>query len=251
MPNNQEQILEYWNRNDVESMYDKHLLNAEIELIKARIPPNAKVLDAGCGEGEGTFIYSTIPGVEVHAVDFSETRLRKAAERLSGRNNVILKRVNFLEQYCLDKDFDVIVSQRFLINLRQWRLQKKVLLDLMQMLKAGSGKLIMLEGSKQGVESLNQVRSAWGLDPIPIKWHNLFFDDDRLVEFMYNHGYKSVEQDGLGTYFFLTRGVRPNLDRELNWDCEFNQVAATRQMEKLLKCGTRFSRLKLWVFTVA
>ncbi len=51
MPNNQEQILEYWNRNDVESMYAKYLLSAETELIKARIPPNAKVLDAGCGEG--------------------------------------------------------------------------------------------------------------------------------------------------------------------------------------------------------
>ena len=111
----------------------------------------------------------------MHAVDFSETRLRKAAKRLSDRNNVILKRVNFLEQYCLDQDFDIIVSQRFLINLKQWRLQKKVLLELMQMLKAGSGKLIMLEGSKQGVESLNQVHSAWGLDSIPSKIKHVNF----------------------------------------------------------------------------
>lgn len=46
-------ILAYWNRQDVESMYDKHLLNAEIELIRRRITVNSKILDAGCGEGEG------------------------------------------------------------------------------------------------------------------------------------------------------------------------------------------------------
>lgn len=50
--------LEYWNKEDVESMYDKHLLNAEISIIKKHIPENIKLLDAGCSEGEGTlYIY--------------------------------------------------------------------------------------------------------------------------------------------------------------------------------------------------
>src|SRR4030042_1069579 len=108
MRRRRETLLEYWNRDDVESMYDKHLLNAEIELIKKIITPNSKLLDAGCGEGEGTLAYSTIPGILIHAVDFSETRLRAAAERLKGRNNVILKRVDFLNKYCLDNDYDFI-----------------------------------------------------------------------------------------------------------------------------------------------
>ena len=106
----------------------------------------------------------------------------------------------------------------------------------------------MLEGSRQGVDSLNKFRAAWGLDPIPVKWHNLFLNDDVLIEFMQEHGHTLVEQDGLGTYFLLTRGIRPNLDRDLNWECEFNRLAATRTMEHLLGFGTRFSRLKLWVF---
>ena len=61
MMHDNEEVLEHWNRDDVESMYDKHLLNAEIELIKRRITPNTKILDAGCGEGEGTLAYSAIP----------------------------------------------------------------------------------------------------------------------------------------------------------------------------------------------
>lgn len=247
MAHNQTQVLEYWNDNVVESMYDKNLLNAEIELIKRRIPENAKILDAGCGEGEGTIVYSSLPGATVHAVDFSETRLRKAQERLVDRTNVTLKQVDFLGDYALEDDYDVVVSQRFMINLMEWSLQQKVLLDLMSRLKPG-GRLLMLEGSQQGVDSLNEFRSAWGLDPLPVKWHNLFFDDNALLEFMRENGHELEDHDGLGSYFLLTRGVRPKLDENLNWDCEFNSLAAARRTEELLDFGPKFSRLKLWVF---
>jgi SAM-dependent methyltransferase len=247
MTHRHEQVLEYWNNHDVESMYDKNLLNAEIEIISKRIAPQTKILDAGCGEGEGTLVYSSIPGTVVHAVDFSETRLAKAWQRLNGRENVSLKQVDFLGTYDLDADYDVIVSQRFLINLMEWQLQQKVLLDLMSMLKPG-GTLLMLEGSKQGVDSLNEFRAAWELEPIPVKWHNLFFDDLALSDFMEKQGHKMVEQDGLGAYFLLTRGVRPALDERLNWDCKFNRLAAAESTSQLLGFGAKFSRLKLWVF---
>jgi ubiquinone/menaquinone biosynthesis C-methylase UbiE len=247
MIHNQDEVLAYWNNQEVESMYDKHLLNAEIKLIQSRIPEGAKILDAGCGEGEGTLTYSSIPNTLIHAVDFSATRLEKARERLIDRKNVTLEQVDFLDVYNLDRDFDIVVSQRFLINLMEWLLQQKVLLDLMSKLKKG-GRLLMLEGSRQGVDSLNEFRAAWCLDPIPVKWHNLFFDDYVLIDFMTEHGYELVDEAGLGTYFLLTRGVRPALDTTLNWDCEFNRLAASESTSRLLDLGARFSRLKLWVF---
>jgi SAM-dependent methyltransferase len=239
--------LQYWNSDEVESMYDKHLLGAEIELIRDHIPANARILDAGCGEGEGTLAYSSVPGVTVQAVDFSDTRLRKARERLYGLKNVTLKKADFLGSYDLDCDYNIIISQRFLINLMEWELQQKVLLDLMGMLAKG-GRLLMLEGSRQGVDSLNEFRSALGLDAIPVKWHNLFFDDQKLTDFMTNHGYELVAEEGLGAYFLLTRGIRPALDQKLNWDCEFNRLAAASKMKDLLQLGSNFSRLKLWIF---
>jgi len=247
MPTDNDEVLTYWNRQDVESMYDKHLLNAEIELLRRRISPNMKILDAGCGEGEGTIVYSSIPGVVVHAVDFSETRLALARQRLAPRDNVVFKQVDFLQEYACDKDYDFIISQRFLINLMEWPLQQRVLLDLMNGLKPG-GRLLMLEGSKQGVNSLNELRSALNLAPIPVKWHNLFFDDDLLISFMEQHEYRLVEQDGLGTYFMLTRGIRPALDTDLSWDCEFNRLASRSETIDLLGFKTKFSRLKLFVF---
>lgn len=247
MIHNNKEVLDYWNDSEVESMYDKHLLEAEIQLLLKHIREGAKILDAGCGEGEGTLAYSSIPQTIVHAVDFSETRLQKARERLAERSNVTCKQVDFLREYELDRDYDIIVSQRFLINLMEWQLQQSVLLDLSSMLKP-EGKLLMLEGSRQGVDALNQFRVAFGLRPIEVKWHNLFFDDQALIDFMTQNGFRLLVEDGLGSYFLLTRGVRPVFDQTLNWDSDFNRLAATERIEALLGLGSKFSRLKLWVF---
>lgn len=244
---NSKQVLEYWDRDEVESMYDKNLLKLEIQLIKERIPKNSKILDAGCGEGEGTLEYSQIPGVKIHAADFSKIRLKKAAERLSKRKNVVLKKIDFLDKYSLDKIYDIIISQRFLINLVEWKLQQKVLLDFKSMLKKG-GKLVMLEGSIGGVEALNKLRKAFGLDPIPVKWHNLFFRDKTLIKFMTENGLKLVEENGLGEYFMLTRGVRPYFEKDLSWNAKFNIIASSSQIKDILNLGSVCSRLKLWVF---
>jgi len=115
------------------------------------------------------------------------------------------------------------------------------------MLKPG-GRLLMLEGSRQGVDSLNEFRAAFDLEPIPVKWHNLFFDDQALIDFMREHDHQLVTEDGLGTYFLLTRGIRPVFDQTLNWDSDFNRRAAAASTDALLQMGSRFSRLKLWVF---
>jgi len=247
MVHNNIEVLDYWNQDQVESMYDKHLINLEIELIRDRIKPGSKILDAGCGEGEGTLIYSLIKDTTVHAVDFSETRLKKAGERLKDQTNVVLKKVDFLGKYDLDNDYDFIVSQRFLINLMEWDLQKRVIIDLMKMLKPG-GILLMLEGCNDGVNELNNFRNLYGLESIPVKWHNLFLDNSELMSMMIENNYKLVEEDGLGEYFLLTRGLRPVFDNNLTWENKFNMVSSEKNIRNILGLKSKFSRLKLWVF---
>jgi ubiquinone/menaquinone biosynthesis C-methylase UbiE len=239
-------VLEYWNQEAVESMYDKHLLNGEISLLSSWIPPGAKLLDAGCGEGEGTLAYSRIAGT-VHAADFSDTRLRKAELLLNHAPNVQFRLVDFRQDFSLDSDYDIVVTQRFLINLMEWEQQRRVITRLVALLKPG-GRLLMLEGSKPGVDDLNRFRAACGLPPIPVRWHNRFFDDLEIQQFVAESGWKLHAVRGLGGYFLLTRGVRPLLDRELNWDCEFNRIAASSELAELNAFDSlRFSRLKLWV----
>jgi SAM-dependent methyltransferase len=246
MVHNNKEVLEYWNKPEVESMYDKYLINSEINLIDSRITDDSKIFDAGCGEGEGTLIYSQKKNVIVHAADFSETRLIKAKERLSHLSNIKLMQIDFLSDYEMDNDFDFIVSQRFLINLMEWELQKKVILDLTKHLKMG-GKLLMLEGSEDGVEQLNVFRAFFGLEPIPVKWHNLFFKSELLEPFLKKNKLRIVEKDGLGDFFLLTRGIRPYFDKELNWDSSFNKISADINLKNCLNFKEKFSRLVLWV----
>jgi ubiquinone/menaquinone biosynthesis C-methylase UbiE len=201
MVHNNKEVLQYWERDEVESMYDKHLLTAEIAMIARKLKPGSRILDAGCGEGEGTLAYASIPGTTVHGADISKTRLLKAQSRLSRMQNVSLKHVDFLQdELPLDEDYNFVVSQRFLINLMEWELQKKVLRKLINILKPG-GRLILSEGSIQGVNELNSFRAIFGLSPIPVKWHNLFFDDTSLISFMNSCGCSFIEYDGLGSYF--------------------------------------------------
>jgi ubiquinone/menaquinone biosynthesis C-methylase UbiE len=240
------EVLAYWNKTEVESMYDKHLINIEIDLISSKISEGAKILDAGCGEGEGTLQYAKKKNTIIHAVDFSETRLLKAKERLSHLSNITLKQVDFLSDYNLDKNYDFIISQRFLINLLEWNLQKKVILDLAKHLKKG-GRLLMLEGSQNGVKQLNDFRTIFGLKPIDVKWHNLFFKDKLLERFLKENNLKLIEKDGLGEYFLFTRGIRPYFDNQVNWDSNFNKISTNLNLKESLNFKDKFSRLKLWI----
>jgi ubiquinone/menaquinone biosynthesis C-methylase UbiE len=242
-----EKVLGYWNEQVVESMYDKHLLGCEVALIRRQIADNSRILDAGCGEGEGTIVYSSIPGASVVAADFSETRLAMAKTRLASRRNVTFTRADLSEVYEVGREFDFVVSQRMLINITEWSLQQKVLRGFTVRLKIG-GRLLLLEGSVDGVEELNRFRDLLGLPPLPVRWHNLFLSDAKLEEFMNASGTKLVEKTGLGAYFLLTRGVRPCFDATLDWDTEFNRRAAGDTIEKTLEMGCRCSRLRLWVF---
>jgi len=246
MVHNNKEVLEYWNKPEVESMYDKYLINAEIDLICSKITEGSKILDAGCGEGEGALVYSQIKNTIVHAADFSETRLLKAKERLSHLSNIKLFQIDFLSDYKIDDDYDFIVSQRFLINLMEWELQKKVILDLTKHLKKG-GKLLMLEGSEDGVKELNDFRFMFGLEPIEIKWHNLFFQNDLLKSFLKENDLKIIEEDGFGEYFLLTRGIRPYFEKHLNWESDFNRISSKTNLRDCLNLRAKFSRLVLWV----
>ena len=242
-----EQILEHWNDDNVQSMYDKHLIALEISQIKKLIKPGSIILDAGCGEGEGTLEYAEVEAVKIVAADFSETRLNKARARLRNCQNVELRRTDFLSEVQFHEKFDLIITQRFLINLIDWQNQKNTIKKLINML-APEGTLIFLEGSEDGVRELNNIRERFDLKPIAIPWHNSFFKDEVLESFMQNEGFVLQMKNGLGSYYLLTRAIRPYFDRSLNWDAEFNQISASLDQAGILSIGSEFSRTKLWHF---
>lgn len=239
--------LNYWNDPSIESMYDKHLLRLEIEAIDRHIPSHCDVLDVGCGEGEGTLVYAQHEGVIVHGIDFSDSRLVKARHRLAHMSNVDLTKIDMLGDTTAIREYDRIISQRFLINLPSWKEQRQTLRTLVNHLYDG-GKLLLLEGSKQGTDELNELRVAMGLDPIPVRWHNVFIDDIELHGLMIDFGMTWVSTQGFGEYFALTRGIAPAIDSEHIWETDFNRNASSGEVRDLFNIGEKFSRLKLWTF---
>lgn len=237
----QPKVLEHWNNPAVESMYDKTLLRLETENLKQWIPEGSYVCDMGCGEGEATLEYSRIPGVRVLGVDNSLTRLELAQKRLSGLENVKLRQASVFDSAI--GQFDVVVSQRMLVNLSSWDEQKRGLLALMTLVRPG-GRVLLSEGSLNGFSELNDFREDMGLPPIPIPAHNVFISDADLQSYAVDIGLKLSCFTGIGTYYLLTRGVQPALTKDIRWDSEFN----TRASRIDIPWTARYSRIKQWCF---
>lgn len=221
---------QYWNDLDHPSMPDKHLVSLEVQAIK-KLLGSGNLLDVGCGEGENTGKFSQIKGLKITGVDFAQNRIKLARQKCP---KVKFIQADLTKKLNLDK-FNYIVSQRFLINLPNWSQQQKVIKNLIKCLKP-KGKLILCEGSLQGVDSLNKLRKKFKLEPIPIRWHNIFIDDKNLVK----EGFKLM--DAFGGYFLFTRVARPCFDKDLNWNNSFNKNASKVSLP--LDC----SRQKVWLY---
>jgi ubiquinone/menaquinone biosynthesis C-methylase UbiE len=241
------EIKEYWNDKQVASMYDKNLLKLETDSISEYLQPSDKVLDAGCGEAETTRIYAK-KCKSIIGADFSDTRLEFARKNLDGITNVTLTTVDFIEgAEFKEQSFDTIISQRFLINIKDPKIQYKVIGDFYTMLKPG-GRLLFLEGFKQGTKQLNSLRQKINLAEIPVKWHNLYFDDDLFESKVTEIGFNIQAQKDFSVYFLLTRALNARLHHPNvpQWNDPLNNLAV--ELDTLVDLQG-LSRLKLYVLS--
>jgi hypothetical protein len=229
--------LDRWSDKSVESMYDKTFLALETAAIKKHL--HGVVCDAGCGEGEGTAEYRK--DFRVVAFDSCRERLEMAEARCPGQEFHLH---NVLSPF--GRQFDSVVSQRLLINMESWEEQKEALLRLRDLTKIG-GTLVLSEGSVEGVEELNKVREVFGLAPIPVPEHNVFFSDDMLECYAVELGLSLKDREDFGSYYLLTRGIQPALRDDFHWNSHFNRVSGSEGIKSLLE-SSRFSRVKVWVF---
>lgn len=251
MHQNQTTIKRHWDDPLTESMYDKRWAAAERRLIMQCLPDSGLILDAGCGEGEGTYAYAAAcPQATLHGLDYSQTRLDMARARCLNMDNVrILPASDLTVPYAMPCLYDCVISTRLLINFLSWEEQRGVLDSLIEALRPG-GLLLLMEGSKRGQEQLNAVRRAFGMPAIVEQWYNLFLDDDRLEDYLHGSGLTLNDRTGFGAFFLLTRGVQPRLITEqIQWNSGFNAEAASLEMQTALPLDAECSRIRLWVAT--
>ncbi len=200
----------------------------EIARIIECIDPNTEyLLDVGCGNG-----YSTVKFAQhaLHAyilgLDYSQPMIHEARRFQSGRIQFM---VGDVRDAWLASKFDVIISERCLINLETWEEQQRALLNMRDALTP-TGKLILVENTFDGLDKLNELRTQFGLHKILTRWHNLYFRLDELEPFLGEHFIVKRRENIGNLYYILSRVLHAKLAHDLGeepkYEAPINKIAA-------------------------
>lgn len=225
-------------QSDLATAPDHHYRTMEIDRILARLPSAGTVLDVGCGNGYSTLRFAeALPAVKFIAVDYSELMVEHARAALSksGRPNVsfhvgnVLSLVDSLAHLPDHPKFDCIVSERCLINLANWEEQQQAILQ-MKALLAPDGVLLLTENTQEGLARLNDLRGAFALPPISVRWHNYYLPQKELEAYLPQH-FKVEAVENIGNlYYIISRVVYAKLaaleGQEPRYDHPINEIAS-------------------------
>lgn len=239
MINKAEELLDRYQKlaltkDHTKTAQDVHLRELEIKFALPYVKSAQNLLDVGCGIGFTTRKYSECSCDSVIGLDYSENMISVAREISSEGQFYANKKNDFVVGSVLNTSFessrfDLITSHRCLMALLDWDLQMEAIKELHRVLKPG-GKLILFEGTTQGIDKLNTMRKAFDLEVIdPYGSDSLFtlkFDEEILENFL-NKFFRLEVKQGFGTYYFLSRvfyplHVAPNSPTFLS---DYNEIA--------------------------
>lgn len=217
MENNiQKQNYELWQQRAIELDYirdtfdDVYKRDLENKLIYDNIPICYNLLDVGCGSGYGTVLYAAKAKYAV-GIDYSENMIEKAKNTYK-TSNVQFFHLNILDinnkRTELDgQKFDVIVSQRSLINIMDRKQQFLAIKNIHSLLNP-DGLFLMLEAPEQSRHEINRVRILYGLEPLPELKFNLNFDEEELQNYL-SEMFIIENKIYTGYYDFISKVVYP------------------------------------------
>lgn len=220
----------------------------EIEAIAKYVKEGMHILEVGCGNGITAIELAKRFQVDILGLDYAQKMVQAARslvakETLLGKIDFMVGDVGMLPE--LETRYDLIYTERVLINLESWEAQKKAIADITGLLRPG-GVYAMCENSVEGLGKINELRELVGLPAITPPWHNIYFRDDDLRELKIP-GIQLEKVDCYSaTYYFLSRVVNAWLaqeeGREPSYDAAVNRLAL-----KLPALGdTAQGRIWLW-----
>lgn len=207
---------------------DTVLKKLEMRAIASHVRDGMDVLDVGCGNGVTALMLATEKNANVLGIDNAEAMVEAAKEAL--KNATLRGKADFRVgdvQHLSESlgTFDVVYTERALINLPDHESHERAIADMTKLLKPG-GAYVMCESSEQGLQGLNELRAALQLPLIEKPWHNTYIDDDRMTALRIS-GISLEKVDAFsGTYYFLSRivnaalaqkrGEQPSYDDPIN-----------------------------------
>lgn len=218
-------LRELYNKRDGFDPYatsrDYNQRELEILAIKRNLSTEGKIVDLGCGNGYSLIsLAKEFKNWPMIGIDFSENLIKGAHQLLEHNKDSLLSIPEFICEDALkyiketpNESVNYFITERFLLNLPTKDTQFDTIKDIYRALTPG-GRLIMCEGSMDGFNGLNTLRTQVGLDPIPeTSTENLSsirFRDKELEEFITKEvGFKLVNKLGFSTFFAISRALYP------------------------------------------
>jgi ubiquinone/menaquinone biosynthesis C-methylase UbiE len=178
--------------------------------VMKHLDPGFSVLEVGCGDALHTMKYADKVSF-IHGLDVAKSLIRSARNRVetSKASNIELHvgSVLDLDDMFARESFHCVISQRCIINLPTWELQKKAIIKIHGVLKQG-GLFIVTEGFQDELDNLNAVRTAAGLSTIQVVSYNRNLLHQEFEPFIKEYFDEEAIHD-YGLYLFLSRVFHP------------------------------------------
>lgn len=202
------------------TMQDQFIRQLEIgkisQLLKEILNNNSeKIIEIGCGNGHTIQKLSKIIKAEFVGVDVNKKMINIAQSKKN--KNYTFKVDDIVNTKIPKNSFDIVFTERCLINLANWETQKKALKNIFSILRP-KGRFIMLEAFDDGLIDLNKARKSLNLEKINPAWHNYYFNKKRLENYIkpmfsdYFLNSSKIKFDNfLSSYYFGSRVLYPSL----------------------------------------
>lgn len=179
----------------------------ELAWVFKHLAPSMRMLEVGCGNGWVTSqLREKVAFVD--GFDYAENMVERGRVKFGEKNNRFFLD-SVLDPKHLKGPYDAALCVRVIINLRDTEEQKTAIRNIHAALKPG-GKLILVEGYKDGFEQINALRTKIGLPPAPPAPINYYSHLSELMPLM-NELFAVQDTWNTGLYDLLTRVVLPQL----------------------------------------
>jgi ubiquinone/menaquinone biosynthesis C-methylase UbiE len=216
-------VLEHWNQraqlpSSTAGSDDVIAKEIEVNAISKYIKDGMVVAEFGCGNAATAIELLKRYNIELYCFDFSSVMIdqaRKLVEAAGLQDKIHLSVCDVRDEPEINKKFDVVYTERMIINLPDWNIQEKAIRYLTSHLKE-NGYYLMCENSEQGLNNINKLRVSVGLPSISSPWHNVYLYDDLVLSLVIK-GIKLVDVELFSaTYYFLSRVVNAWLAAQEN-----------------------------------